>query len=279
MMGIKLNRRSFVVGAAGLALAGCDRLAGTPQGQKTLGVDADQTGHAADGIGSELTWEAQKALPTGQLAAEYPTSAITKIFKPNGSIDPKDPAYKKLASEKFASYSMSVGGMVEKPRAFTLAELKAMPSRTQITRHDCVEGWSCIGQWTGVPLVDLLDEVRPQPGARFVVFHCFDRYATDYTTETSDDNSSMDSSQNPLFYGSIDLREARHPQTLLAYGFNGGELPVEHGAPVRLRVPRQLGYKNTKYIHSIELVSSFKDLGQGKGGYWEDQGYEWYGGI
>ena len=251
-MAIKLDRRTFVVGAAGFALAGCDRLAGTKR--------------------------AQKALPTGQLAAEYPASAITKIFKPNGSIDPKDPAYKKLAAEKFASYSMSVGGMVEAPRKFTLADLRAMPSKTQITRHDCVEGWSCIGQWTGVPLVDLLDQVRPQPGARFVVFHCFDRYATDYTTETPDDNS-IDPSQNPIFYGSIDLREARHPQTLLAYGFNGGDLPVEHGAPVRLRVPRQLGYKNTKYIASIELVSSFKDLGSGKGGYWEDQGYEWYGGI
>ncbi len=277
-MGIKLDRRSFVVGAAGFALAGCDRLASTRQGQQALGVDADQTGTPADGVGSDLTWEAQKALPTGQLAAEYPTSAITKFFKPNGSIDPKDPAYKKLAADKFAGYSMSVGGMVEKPRAFTLAELKAMPSKTQVTRHDCVEGWSCIGQWTGVPLVDILDQVKPKPGARFVVFHCFDRYATDYTTETADDNS-IDPSQNPIFYGSIDLREARHPQTLLAYGFNGGELPVEHGAPIRLRVPRQLGYKNTKYIASIELMSSFKDLGSGKGGYWEDQGYEWYGGI
>ena len=277
-MGIKLDRRSFVVGAAGFALAGCDRLAGTQQGQQTLGDDAGQTGTTADGIGSELTWEAQKALPTGQLAAEYPTSAITKFFKPNGSIDPKDPTYKKLAAEKFASYSMSVGGMVETPRAFTLVDLKAMPSKTQITRHDCVEGWSCIGQWTGVPLVDLLDQVRPKPGARFVVFHCFDHYATDYTTETPDENS-IDPSQNPVFYGSIDLREARHPQTLLAYGFNGGDLPVEHGAPIRLRVPRQLGYKNTKYIARIELVSSFKDLGSGKGGYWEDQGYEWYGGI
>ena len=276
-MSIKLNRRSFVVGAAGLALAGCDRLASSKGGQQALGVDADQTGSTADGLGSQMTWEAQKALPSGELAAEYPASAITKFFKPNGSIDPKDPAYKKLAAEKFASYSMSVGGMVEKPRSFTLADLKAMPVKTQITRHDCVEGWSCIGQWTGVPLVDLLDQVRPQPGARFVVFHCFDRYATDYTTETPD--NSIDPAQNPIFYGSIDLHEARHPQTLLAYGFNGGELPVEHGAPIRLRVPRQLGYKNTKYIASIELVSSFKDLGSGKGGYWEDQGYEWYGGI
>lgn len=276
-MSFKLDRRAFVVGAAGLALAGCDRLAATRHGQQALGVDGDQTGHAADGVGSELTWEAQKALPTGELAEEYSASAITKIFKPNGSIDPKDPAYKKLAAEKFASYAMEVGGLVETPRSFTLADLKAMPARTQITRHDCVEGWSCIGQWTGVPMIEVLDQVRPKPEARFVVFHCYDRYATDYSTDTPDGN--LDASDSPVFYGSIDMREARHPQTLLAYGFNGGELPVEHGAPVRLRVPRQLGYKNTKYIKSIELVSSFKTLGQGKGGYWEDQGYEWYGGI
>ena len=276
-MSFKLDRRAFVVGAAGLALAGCDRLAATRQGQQALGVDGDQTGHAADGVGSELTWEAQKALPTGELAEEYPASAITKIFKPNGSIDPKDAAYKKLAAEKFASYAMEIGGLVEAPRSFTLADFKAMPSRTQITRHDCVEGWSCIGQWTGVPMIEVLDQVRPKPEARFVVFHCYDRYATDYSTDTPDGN--LDASDSPVFYGSIDMREARHPQTLLAYSFNGGELPVEHGAPVRLRVPRQLGYKNTKYIKSIELVSSFKAFGQGKGGYWEDQGYEWYGGI
>ena len=276
-MNLKLDRRAFFVGAAGLALAGCDRLAGLPQGQAALGVDPDQTGRAADGLGSQMTWEAQKALPTGQLADEYPASAITKVFKPNGSIDPKDPAYKKLATEKFAGYSMQVGGLVETPKSFTLAELRAMPSKSQITRHDCVEGWSCIGQWTGVPLLDVLDQVRPKPEARFVVFHCFDRYATDYTTDAP--QGSMDPSDSPVFYGSIDLREARHPQTLLAYGFNGGDLPVPHGAPLRLKLPRQLGYKNTKYIKSIELVSSFKTLGQGKGGYWEDQGYEWYGGI
>lgn len=277
-MGFKLDRRTFVVGAASVALAGCDRLAGTKQGQQALGVDADQTGTRADGVGSELTWEAQKALPAGELAPEFPASQISKYFKPNGSIDPKDPAYKKLVAEKFASWSMPVGGLVETPKSFTLAELKAMPAKTQITRHDCVEGWSCIGQWTGVQLQDVLDQVRPKPEARFVVFHCFDRYATDYTTDAPD--SSMDPSQSPLFYGSIDSRvEAHHPQTLLAYGFNGADLPVEHGAPLRLRLGRQLGYKNTKYIKSIELVSSFKTLGQGKGGYWEDQGYEWYGGI
>ena len=148
-----------------------------------------------------------------------------------------------------------------------------------MTRHDCVEGWSCIGEWTGAPLYEVLDLVKPKPEARFVVFHCFDRYDTDYTTEQVASDASPDSGPQPFFYGSIGMDSATHPQTLLAYAMNGQDLPVEHGAPVRLRVERQLGYKNTKYIKSIELVASFDTIQQGHGGYWEDQGYEWWGGI
>ena len=259
-----INRRLFVGASAGLALAGCDRLAATEKGQAALGV------------GSNLTYEAAKLLPPGELAPEYSPAQITKFFKPNGSIDPKDPAYKAMVAAKFEGFSMPVGGLVEAPRSFTLADLKALPSRTQITRHDCVEGWSCIGQWTGVPLRAVLDLVKPKPEARYVVFHCFDRYGTDYTTETTPDT---DFSQSPLFYGSIGMTDAVHPQTILAYDMNGQTLAVEHGAPLRLRLERQLGYKNTKYIKAIDLMASFADLGDGKGGFWEDQGYEWYGGI
>ena len=267
-MSLKLDRRSFVVGAAGLALAGCDRIAATRKGQQALGA------------GSRLTYEASKALPAGQLAPEYDKSAISAFFKPNGSIDPKDAGYKKLVAAKFEGYALAIGGLVEKPRSFTLAELRAMPARTQITRHDCVEGWSCIGQWTGVPLSALLDAVGVKDEARFVVFHCFDNYDTDYTTEQTDQvqNNTLDGPP-PRFYGSIGMEDATHPQTILAYDMNDAALPVAHGAPLRLRVERQLGYKNTKYIHSIELVSSFASIGDGKGGYWEDQGYAWYGGI
>ncbi len=140
-----------------------------------------------------------------------------------------------------------------------------MPGRTQTTRHDCVEGWSTIAKWTGVPLSQILDVTRPTPSARFVVFHCFDR---------------VDGAKGAAsFYGSIDLIDARHPQTILAYGLNDRVLPVENGAPLRLRVERQLGYKMSKYIKSIELVSSFAAIQGGKGGYWEDYGYDWYGGI
>lgn len=263
---MKLDRRVFVTGVAGLALAGCDRIAATSKGQSAL--DA----------GGKLTYEASKALPAGQLAPEYPPSAISAFFKPNGSIDPKDPGYKTLAGEQFKSYALEVGGLVDKPRSFTLADLRAMPSRTQITRHDCVEGWSCIGQWTGVPLRTLLDTVGVKEEARFVVFHCFDNYDTDYTTDDVQQDNTLNGPP-PRFYGSIGMADAVHPQTILAYDMNGAPLPVEHGAPVRLRLERQLGYKNTKYIRSIELVTSFASLGAGKGGYWEDQGYEWYAGI
>ena len=265
-MSFTMNRRVFVAGAAGLAVTGCDRVATTKDGASALSAASD------------LTYEASKALPTGQLAPEYATSAISAFFKPNGSIDPKDPAYKKMVDEKFAHYALEVGGLVDKPRSFTLADLRAMAPRTQITRHDCVEGWSCIGQWTGVPMRDLLDTVGVKSEARFVVFHCFDNYATDYTTDTVQQDNSLDPGGSK-FYGSISMREATHPQTILAYAMNGQPLPVEHGAPLRLRVERQLGYKNTKYIAKIVLMDSFKDLGDGKGGFWEDQGYEWYGGI
>ncbi len=266
-MSTTVNRRTFVAGAAGLALAGCDRVAATKRGQEALGA------------GSNLTYEASKTLPPGQLAPEYDKSAISAFFKPNGSIDPKDAGYKTLVADNFGSYKLAIGGLVEKPRSFTLADLRAMPSRTQITRHDCVEGWSCIGEWTGVPLRELLDIVGVKDEAKYVVFHCFDNYDTDYTTETVQQDASLDGAAPPRFYGSIGMGDATHPQSILAYEMNGQPLPVEHGAPLRLRVERQLGYKNTKYIHSIELVTSFASIGDGKGGYWEDQGYAWYGGI
>ena len=142
-----------------------------------------------------------------------------------------------------------------------------MPARTQITRHDCVEGWSCIGEWTGTPLQGLLDKAVLKPAARYGVFHRFD---------TMDDG---DPSGPTPFYGSIDLLAARHPQTILAYGMNAHPLPVKYGAPLRLRVEGQLGCKMTKYIKRIEVVSDFAQIGEGKGGYWEDNGYPWYAGI
>ena len=262
-MNPKLDRRTLIVGGAALVLAGCDRLSGTEQGRSALKA------------GEDLTYRASKALPPGQLAPEYGKDAISAFFKPNGSIDPKDAGYKKLVADKFAGWRLKISGLVDKPADFSLDDLKAMASRTQITRHDCVEGWSCIGEWKGVPLATLLAAVGAKDEARYVVFHCFDSYDTDYTTEQTD----VPDEPPPRFYGSIGMADAIHPQSILAYDMNGEPLPVSHGAPLRLRVERQLGYKNTKYINTIELVESFESIGLGKGGYWEDNGYNWYGGI
>ena len=146
-----------------------------------------------------------------------------------------------------------------------------LPSRTQITRHDCVEGWSAIGMWTGVQLGLLLKAAGLSPSARYAVFHCADNLTGE---------PSKGGEQSPgQYYESIDLVDAFHPQTLIAYALNGRPLDVAHGAPLRLRVERQLGYKQAKYIERIEITDSFANIAGGRGGYWEDRGYEWYAGV
>jgi DMSO/TMAO reductase YedYZ molybdopterin-dependent catalytic subunit len=152
---------------------------------------------------------------------------------------------------------------VDRELSFSLDELRNMPARTQITRHDCVEGWSCIAKWTGTQLGPVLDQAGLKADARYVVFHCYDTYST----------------SGQLYYESCDLVDAHHPQTILAYGVNDQTLPVANGAPIRVRIERQLGYKQPKYVHTIEVVSSFADIHGGHGGFWPDRGYEWYGGI
>jgi DMSO/TMAO reductase YedYZ molybdopterin-dependent catalytic subunit len=149
---------------------------------------------------------------------------------------------------------------------FSLTDLRAMPSRTQITRHDCVEGWSCIGKWTGVQLAKVLEQTGLKPEARFIVFRCADEL-----------EKTLDGSGR--YYESLALEDAYHPQTILAYDMNGAPLTVPHGAPLRVRVERQLGYKMAKYLMAIEAVASFADLGRGHGGFWPDRGYDWYAGI
>ena len=242
----------------------------------------------------DLSYKAQRLLiGADRLAPEFTQADISKNFRANGSIDPKAPSYRKLVREQFETWKLVVDGLVDEPRAYSLAELRALPSRMQITRHDCVEGWSCIGKWKGALLAGLLDEVKPQPQARYVVFHCADQLGADETLGGVDDDltdqydpdeqapqqgGSLDG-RSGLYYETIDMVDARHPQTILAYEMNDAILPVAHGAPLRLRLERQLGYKMAKYIMRIELVESFKDIGLGKGGYWEDRGYDWYAGI
>jgi DMSO/TMAO reductase YedYZ molybdopterin-dependent catalytic subunit len=235
----------------GLLLAGCDRLNNAPSFDRVL--DSAES----------LTFHSQRLLlGRGALAREFTTADLSPVFRSNGTSDPDTAIYRQLRQDDFANWRLSVGGLVATPMQLSLLDLKAMPSRTQITRHDCVEGWSAIGQWTGVPLRAVLSRVKLLPQARYLVLYCAD------TLEANSD----------AYYESIDLIDAFHPQTLLAYALNGKPLPVPNGAPLRLRVERQLGYKQAKYLLGIEAVAGLGAIRGGKGGYWEDRGYEWYAG-
>ena len=339
------HRRGFLTAAAGLlgatSLAGCDRLAGTETGARTLK------------LGEDANLYVQRLLLTpASLAREFPDSEISPWFKPNGTTAPEDKPYKALAAKNFEGFKLRVDGLVEHPHDFSLADLRALPARTQTTRHDCVEGWSAIGKWSGVPLSEVLKKAGLKPQARYIVFHCADtmefaeggesdEQAADDTdapaapkkggavawggedkpdagsdtgpnakaktnnpdmeakpvgaeNQASDDRgsgqdegqgsgrdgSNASRARRPIrYYESIDLTDAYHPQTILAYDLNGKVLPVSNGAPLRLRVERQLGYKQAKYVMRIEVAESLRGFGDGNGGYWEDRGYEWYAGI
>ena len=199
---------------------------------------------------------------THGMARLYTEAEIDRNFRVNGFDPPSTSEYAIWKKDGYRGFRLVVDGLVERPRAYTLAELSAFPQLAQITRHDCVEGWSVIGKWTGPRLGEVLGAAMPRNGARYVVFHCMDQ---------TDDGS--------LYYESLDLHEAAHPQTLLALRLNDEPLDADHGAPVRLRVPTQLGYKSAKWVRRIEVVASFSRIGHGFGGYWEDNGYEWYAGI
>ena len=251
-----LTRRTLLTGGAitlgGLALTGCDALSASPGFRNFLSA------------GESLTMSAQRALMFGQpLAREFSERDISPVFKANGTKNPNTPAYNALASGNFNAWRLRIDGLVARPLDLSLADLRALPARTQITRHDCVEGWSAIGKWQGAQLGPLLQTAGLKPNARFAVMHCADNYG-----------GGAD-----MYYESIDLIDGFHPQTILAYNLNSQPLDVAHGAPLRLRVERQLGYKHAKYLMRIEMVERLDSFGRGKGGYWEDRGYEWYAGI
>ncbi|MBP1843959.1 DMSO/TMAO reductase YedYZ molybdopterin-dependent catalytic subunit [Rhizobium petrolearium] len=253
------TRRRFLVGstlgAGALALSGCDVL--------DQNGDIDAVLRSAE----QLTMKAQRLLQgRNALAREFTEADISPSFRVNGTSVPDSDEYAVLAEGEFKGWKLKVGGLVERPQEISLADLRKLPARTQITRHDCVEGWSAIGKWTGVPLMSILNRTGVKPTARYAVFHCADEL------ERTLDGSGR-------YYESIDLVDAFHPQTILAYEMNGQALSIGHGAPLRLRVERQLGYKQAKYIMRIELVDSFSSLWGGNGGFWEDRGYEWYAGI
>ena len=263
MSRLQISRRGFISGAAassGLLLSGCDALDGIAQRDSSVRNTMEK-------IANSLSYRAQRVLlGRNALAQEVSAADIRQPMRPNGTTAPQNEDYGRLAAGNFADYRLTVTGLVERPLSLSREQLIAMPARTQITRHDCVEGWSCIAKWTGVPLATLLDQAVVRPEARYVVFHCLDTVERTIAGDVT-------------YYESVDMVDARHPQTILAYGLNDQVLPVENGAPVRVRIERQLGYKMAKYIHGVELVADFDRFGWGGGGYWEDRGYEWYAGI
>ena len=265
MANLIINRRRLLgisaASASSMLLAGCDQF-------DFLAVRNDPVRDFLERANS-LTYAAQRALVGNQaMAREFSESEIRQGQRPNGSTDPRQniAEYRDLVTGNFANYKLKITGLVETPKEYSLTELMNMPSRTQITRHDCVEGWSCVAKWTGVQLGSLLDEAKVKPGAKFVMYHCYDQMGGGL------------SAPEP-YYETHDLIDAYHPQTICAYGLNGVQLPVENGAPMRVRNERALGYKQPKYVHTIELVDNFAGVGMGQGGYWEDHGYDWYGGI
>ena len=209
------------------------------------------------GVGETLTYAAQRVLLHRQpLAREFSRNDISKNFPAINTTLPQDHAYQQDMTGGFRQWRLAVDGLVARPSEFSLAELRSYPSRTQITKHICEQGWSAIAEWTGVPLSFVLTAVGIQPQAKYVFLYSVDGW-----------------------WDSLDMADAWHPQTLLAYRMNGRELPVPHGAPVRLRVERQLGYKNLKYLSGITVTDSAKDWGKGQGAQGAENGYSWYAGI
>ena len=245
-----MRRRNFLAAAGAALVAGCNRVADTGAGKALLGA-------------AESWHERAHRLLTQRdaLAPEYPRSAISPFFRGNGSVDPQTGGYPEHAANGFVDWRLEVGGLVAHPLSLSMDNIRKLPQRTQITRHDCVEGWSAIGEWTGPQLSLLLEAAGLLPQARFIVFRC------------------ADTLNGAAYYESVDLIDAYHPQTIVAHRLNGEPLPVRNGAPLRMRIERQLGYKHAKYLTAIEAVASLDHIGRGHGGYWEDRGYQWYAGI
>jgi DMSO/TMAO reductase YedYZ molybdopterin-dependent catalytic subunit len=246
-----ITRRSLLVAGAGGLVAGCDAIGKSEAGRDLL--------FKAEAVHRSL----QRTLTDrNALARQFSESDMSPRFRANGTIFPVNEGYRTLMRGNFTDWRLVVDGLVARPLKLSLADLRALPQRVQITRHDCVEGWSAIGKWHGPKLATVLDLAGLRDSARYLVFHCADTLG------------------GRPYYESVDLVDAFHPQTILAWAMNNRTLPVQHGAPLRLRVERQLGYKHAKYIMRIEAVASLDDIHGGKGGLWEDlAGYEWYAGI
>jgi len=249
-----LTRRRFMTagiaataGVAGIAVA--DRLA------RRYGLLPPDDG-GIYGPGETLTYAAQRILGRRSLAREFPRSMISKSPFLNPVAPPTD-AFKRSQANGFADWRLAIDGMVAHPGSFSVADLKAMATRNQITEVACEEGWSYIAEWIGTPLHDVLREVGVQPKARYVAYFSIEHD----------------------WWDSMDMGDALHPQTLLTWGMNDGDLPVGFGGPLRMRVPRQLGYKNVKYITRLTVTDSMKGIRDGLGSAAPAGGYSWYAGI
>ena len=259
MNGLLLPRRALIARTGGLVaaagalplLSGCDAINEAPAVRKILSM------------GEEMNRASQRALmDRDALAREFSRADLSPTFRSNGTKLPPGDVYAAHVASGFVDWKVRVTGLVAAPLSLSLADIRAMPQRTQITRHDCVEGWSAIGQWTGPQLGRILAAAGVRDSARYIVFRCADRIGGD------------------LYYESCDMIDALHPQTIMAWALNGKLLSIANGAPLRLRIERQLGYKHAKYVNAIEAVASLDAIGAGKGGYWEDRiDYEWYAGI
>jgi DMSO/TMAO reductase YedYZ molybdopterin-dependent catalytic subunit len=251
-MMINLSRRKLLT--AGLATTGVSGLGVAARLADRYGlIPPDQRG--LYGPGKTLTYGSQRLLTRHSLAREFSPSEISTPCA-NGR-PPESEGFHRLRATGFAEWQIRVDGMVTRPGSFLLSQLKKFPARSQITQLTCEEGWSFIAEWTGLPLMHLLDAVGTLAQAKYVAYF----------------------SMQPSRWDSIDMNEALHPQTLLTYGMNGAELPVPHGGPLRLRVPRQLGYKSVKWITRLTVTDTLKDFGAGLGSADAEEGYQWYAGI
>ncbi len=247
------RRRLITTGLA--AAAGASGLAAAARLADRYGLIPPDHG-GIYGAGETLTYAAQRVLMSHHsMAREFDRGDISRVAPVNGA-PPETDAYQRLSSGAFAEWRLLVDGLVARPSSFSLAELQRLPSRSQITHQACEEGWSFIAQWTGVSLSDVLSLVGVSTRAQYVAFFPFDQS-----------------------WDSLDMSDAWHPQTLLAYGMNGQELSSGHGAPLRLRVPRQLGYKSVKYLSRITVVDTLNGIGKGLGSWSPEIGYSWYAGI
>jgi DMSO/TMAO reductase YedYZ molybdopterin-dependent catalytic subunit len=250
----KISRRKFV--SAGLAAtAGVSGLAVTAGLARRYGL-VPPDGGGIYGAGETLTYAVQRILTRHSLAREFPRSMISTTPFAN-ELAPFNDAFKGHQAAGFADWRLSVDGMVARPASFSLSDLRSLPVRSQITEVVCEEGWSYVAEWIGTPLAEVLNAAGALPQARYIVYFSIE----------------------PDWWESIDMADARHPQTLLTYAMNDGDLPVGFGGPLRLRVPRQLGYKSVKFITRMTATDSLKGFGKGLGSASPEGGYAWYAGI